>query len=138
MKAFALITVLFIVHASPYLELRILNSMGQSCSLFPSLSVSNFTVAPWPVTASMNLNCNLVGTFGKDEVVEEVIIGQHYKTAWNYRNVTINKAYVKGDIFNFSFSVQAGSDSGTYEEQITVRQNATQNTLSCWQFSYSL
>ena len=52
--------------------------------------------------------------------------------------MTIDKSFNKGDIFNYTFNVIAGTKPGSYKEQINVRVNVTQASISCWQFSYIL
>ena len=136
MKAQVLIMLVLSIYASLFLEPKLQGNMGQSCSLFPLLSISNFTVSPWPVTASMKLSCNMVGILKENEVIGDLILGQNYKNTWDYTNITVNAAYTKGQTFNYTFNVLAGSQPGTYEEQVTVRVNVTQDSICCWQFSY--
>lgn len=113
------------------------SNIGQNCDfLFPTIVSVNMSANPWPPTSGVSMNQVILGTLSKDEPVGDMIITLSSGSSSTKNNVTINKLYTKNSLFNFSYTSNAPTASGTYNQKFQAMQNITQNVLMCWQISY--
>lgn len=111
--------------------------MGQSCdSNNPSFKVTSFTLTPWPAQPGSVVSFAMTGTFTIAERVSQLKIGSNFdNTQWDYIDWDIDIAFTAGQSHTFSYGLQIGSISGTYQN-IFELDIGTTVPISCWSISY--
>lgn len=134
MKLAWLVLIAFAVQAN----VELLESMGQTCDSDGLFVVSNFEVAPWPVTPGVQVTLTMAGTFRKTSYVANVAVRTSYnKGHWSYRYEDIDQSFPYGQIYTFSFTMTSGTGNGEYLEEVFLEEKQGHG-ISCWTFTYHI
>ena len=125
------------VRGGVYLDLA---GIGQTCG-GNGFNITGFNVSPTPPAPCGNpFAITITGTFITSTSVSQIFIYENYENRQYYSQyVTISGSYVVGQAatFNFLF-VPSQCSSGSYTDQISIQSQNPQQTLACWQFSYTV
>ncbi|OMJ93426.1 hypothetical protein SteCoe_3539 [Stentor coeruleus] len=134
-----LILVIFVVQSRLYTPKKY-SSIGYNCGGSYYLSITEFNVWPWPVQPGDDMKIQVVGVFNRAETVDYIATGQDLNhDQWIYNITDIGQTFSVNQIGTFNTSAQAGTASGCYNIQVTLKGPKPEDTyLACWSFSYEL
>ena len=140
MKLFVVSIIIFLSLPSTHATLKekIILGLGRNCDSNSQLVVTGFNISPYPPLLGKSYSGILTGVFEKNQTLTQMVIkttldGNKFAT----NNLPLNQNYIYGLIYNFNFSLVAGTFTGLYDVQVFLENNAG-NYISCWDFTYHL
>ena len=135
MKILSFIILLGYASSSEFLEPL---GYGESCDAFPSMTILNFEMTPFPIVIAQQYSLIIDAQFNSKEFVDQIYIGQRTSLGlWHYTYQSINQEFAKGASNRFTISLEAPAVKGSYDEQITFHRSDF-SYIACWKFSFKL
>lgn len=140
MKLFVVSIIIFLTLPSTYatLQEKLLFSVGRNCDSSSQLVVTGFDVSPYPPLLGKSYSGVMTGVFNRNQTLSQMVIKTtHDGNKFATNNFPLNQNYIYGLIYNFNFSLVAGTFTGLYDVQVFL-ENKSGSSISCWDFTYHL